>query len=131
MDVKRSAFWLAAVLGACHHDPSPREDYAHGKRCYAALDANLKIVPADRFRQLRLDPGTVEVAASDNMEGAYQVARQMGMAPDAISRDLAAARADYVRSHSWQEPASGRRKFVALGHDFNECLLDYYGRPND
>jgi hypothetical protein len=113
------------------HKPTAREEYPDAIRCHAALEANLKIVPEARFRQIRLDPDAVDLASQENMNGAFDLGRQLGMTPDAVQKDLHRALDTYVKGHSWQPTGGGSRKFIALGHDFNECLLDYFGRPNE
>ena len=134
--MKQTALALAsALLLASHpyscHKTTAQEAYAHDKGCFAALDANLKIVPAARFKQANLDPGAVDQVSTENMSSAYDWGERLGMSPDAVYKDLERARAAYVKSHTWQPPGTSRRKFVALGRDLHECVLDYYGRPND
>jgi hypothetical protein len=125
-----SAVVLSSHPYSCHKT-TPQEAYAHDKHCVAALDANLKIVPAARLKQVGLDPGAVDLVSRGNTSGAYDWGKRLGMSPDAIHEDLERAGAAYLKSHTWQPPRTARGKFVALGYDLNDCLLDYYGRPND
>ena len=107
------------------HKPTPQEQYAGGRHCFAALDANLKTVPPALFRKRGFDPGAVELVATESMNGAYDMGAQLGMSPPAIGRDLEQARATYVKSHSWR-PAGGRvPKFIAFGPDMTDCLADF------
>lgn len=134
--MKQAGLALAsAVLLSSHpyscHKPTAQESYAHDKRCFAALDAHFKIVPPARFKQAGVDPGAVDLVSRENASGAFDWGERLGMSPGAIYADLERAGAAYVKSHTWQPPGAARRKFVALGYDLNDCLLDYYGRPND
>jgi hypothetical protein len=134
--MKRTVYSFAGVIVlftspySCHK-PTSQEMYAHAKGCFAALDTNLNIVPPARFTQAGLDPDAIEMASSDDMSGAFDMGKEIGMKPDAILKDLQRAKAAYVRSHTWQPPAGAGRKFIALGNQVNGCLADYYGRPND
>jgi hypothetical protein len=125
-----SVVMLSAHPYSCHKTTA-QEAYAHDKRCFAALDANSKIVPAARFQEVGVNPEAVELVSTENMSGTYDWGERLGMTPYAIHQDLESARATYVKAHTWQEPGTGRRKFVALGYEVKDCLLDYYGRPND
>ena len=125
-----SAVLLSSQPYSCHKTTA-REAYAHDKRCFAALDANLRHVPAARFKEVGLDPDAVDLVSRENMSSAYDWGKLLGMQPNAIYQDLERADAAYQRSHIWQPPGTARRQFVALGYDLNDCLLDYYGRPND
>jgi hypothetical protein len=128
--VMGSAVMIWSQPYSCHKTTA-EEAYAHDKLCFAALHANLKIMPAARFNQVGLDPDAVDVVSRGNMSGAYEWGERLGMSPDAIHKDLEKAGAAYVKSHTWKPPGTARRKFVALGYDLNTCVLDYYGRPND
>jgi hypothetical protein len=134
--MKHAAYALAGViLLSAHpyscHKPTLQEGYAEGRACFAALDANLRAVPADGFRKARIDRDKVAVASSDNMTGAFGGGERMGMKPNAILQDYRRGSAEYLASHSWQPPGGGRRQFMAFGNEVTECLDDYYGRPND
>ena len=121
---------LTASPYACHK-PTAQEGYAHARRCFAALDANLKIVPAARFEEVGLDPDSVDFVRRETVSGAFDLGKSLGMSPGAINQDLERASAAFVKSHSWQPVGTTQRKFVAMGFDLNDCLLDYFGRPND
>ena len=94
------------------HKPTAEESYAHDKRCFAALDANLKIVPAARFKQVGVDPGAVDLVSKENVSGAFDWGERLGMSPGAIYKDLErAARRLREVSHlaaSWSRPAEIR-----------------------
>lgn len=121
---------LTATPYSCHK-PTAYEQYAGARRCVAALGANLKFVPSTRFKQVGLDPDAVDLVFTDSISDAYDVGKLLNMRPEAINRDLQTSGAAYVKAHSWQPPGTARRQFIALGYDVNDCLADYYGRPND
>lgn len=115
---------LCLLLGACH-PPTPQDSYAASKRCYAILDSSLKLVPAARFRQSAVDPDYIETASQEDMQSAFSIGKELGMTPDAVLRDLEQAKSGYLKAHSPQY------NFDKLRDDVNECLGDFYGRPND
>lgn len=125
----RSAHSLAALLlltspYSCHK-PTPQEEYGDVRRCHAVLDTSLKVVPAARFAQSRLDPSLVKLASDDDLTAAYEFGKQLGIRFDAVTRDTEQARVAYLRSHGKAQ------EFDALRNDVNDCLSDYYGRSND
>ena len=112
------------------HKPTKHELYADSRRCFAALDTNLHTVTPDQFRSAGIDADAVDLASRDAMSAAFDIGEAMGMAPAAINRDLHQASIGYRAAHTWL-PQGSDPKFTALGSDVNDCLEDYYGRPND
>ena len=113
------------------HKPTLQEQYADARRCFAALDANLKFVTAEQFRRVGLDRDAVDLVFREEINNAFDLGKPIGMKPAAITADLQRASAAYTEAHTWQPQASSRRKFSAIGYDVNDCLADFYGRPND
>lgn len=107
------------------HKPTAQELYAHAKHCHAVLDTALKVVPAARFKQANVDPSLVDLASQDDLSAAYEYGKQIGIQFDAVTRDAEQARLAYLKSHT------GAQNSDALRDDVNDCLGDYYGRPND
>jgi hypothetical protein len=117
---------LAALASpySCHK-PTPQEQYAQARHCHAVLDTALQIIAASQFKQANVDPSLVELASEDNLTGAYDYGKQIGMRFEAVTEDTERTRLAYLKSHT------GAQKLDALREDVNDCLGDYYGRPND
>lgn len=111
------------------HKPTPEESYADAKLCNSAYDAGLKLISTDGFREARLDRSLVDDAKNNSVGAAYMIGKQLGMAPNAIAQDLESARRGYLAAHSGGPDAA--KKLDAVRGDMNNCLGDYYGRPND
>jgi len=111
--------------------PTPAENYANSRACFAAVSANLERVPAARLRQAGVPRSALRAVADDTMSAAYDAGKLAGMTPEAIFHDLEHAKSSYLRAHSVTIAPAGVRRFHALGAAVNTCLADYYGRPND
>ena len=111
------------------HKPTPQESYADDKLCLSAYRTGLEIIPDAQFEQARLDRSSVQDAANNSLAAAYADGKQLGLSSDAIARDLEHARRAYLAAHSGGSDAA--QKMAALRSDMNNCLGDYYGRPND
>lgn len=107
------------------HKPTPQEEYDHARQCYVVLDLVLKRIPAAGLKQAGLDRGTIQTAADDFLGGTWADGKALGMTIDAISTDIERARLSYSTAGTADE------RLNALRDDANECLGDYYGRPND
>lgn len=113
------------------HKTTAQESYADSRRCFAALDANAGQLSPKQFRAAGINGESVEFAARQMISAAFDSGEAIGMKPAAIYADLHKASADYREAHMWTPPGQTRRKFTALGYDLNDCLADFYGRPND
>jgi hypothetical protein len=134
--VKNLFFSVGAVIAltsspySCHK-PTAEEQHRQQKRCFGALDANLKFVAPRVFERAGLDASAIEFAAREEMNAAYDSGERLGFSPHQIYHELVTASSQYVSSHTWQSARNGRTMFRALGTEVNDCLLDFYGRPND
>ena len=130
--MRRRTYCFAVLLlvgpYSCHK-PTLQESYAEAKLCNSAYDAGLKLISADGFRKAQLDPSLVDDAKNNNLGAAYSDGKQLGMGPNEIGQDLESARSAYLAAHSGGADAA--QKLDAVRSDMNNCLGDYYGRPND
>lgn len=131
----RKTYCLAALIllvprYGCHK-PTNEESFAQAKHCFAALEANLSVLSRAQFKQAGMDRDDVKTASLGNMEAAYDSAKELKKTPAAASQELDAAKLAYLKAHSWQDKATGGWKFQGLGSEINNCMGDYFGRPND
>jgi len=119
---------LGAPPYSCHK-PTLQESYADAKHCSSVYSAGLKLIDGAAFAQAQLDPRLVEDAKNNSVSAAYVDGKQLGMSADAIGKDLDRSRAAYLASHTGGLDAA--QKMASLRADMNNCLGDYYGRPND
>jgi len=119
---------LAASPYSCHK-PTLEESYADAKHCSSVYGAGLKLIDGAAFAQAQLDPSLVEDAKNNSVSAAYADGKQLGMGAVAIGKDLDRSRAAYLASHTGAPDAA--QKIASVRADMNNCLGDYYGRPND
>lgn len=122
---------LVSVRPYSCHKPTALEEYRDGTKCFGAFDANLQQLSGEQMRAARVDRYAVELAKEQIATGVFDLGRSLERNPWAVNEDLRRAVLSYRRSHSWQRAGDGHRMFSGLGVDFNECLRDFYGRPND
>jgi hypothetical protein len=67
----------------------------------------------------------VRGASENALDAAYVDGKQLGMSSQAVAKDVARASAAYAQAHASSASLAGLR------NDVNDCLGDYYGRPND
>ena len=111
------------------HKPTTEESYADAKLCNSVYGAGLKLISAKGFEKARLDPSLIDDAKNSIVSAAYIYGKQLGMGPNAVAQDLERARHAYFAAHNGGPDAAN--KLDALRGDMNNCLGDYYGRPND
>ena len=113
---------------SCHR-PTPQDAYAESRRCFVVLDASLRILPAAWFQQAGIDRAAVREASDGELSAAWDTGKRLGMSGGAISSDLERAKATYSRTHNAQAAGNGGQ--TVLRDDLDDCLGDFYGRPND